>query len=283
MTYLCDCGESLDDPLSYVEHAETAHELSVSLRDLPRPTFITQLEARGVNRPREIACRRCARDTRCVDGLWRHVDDDTLACVNPATMQPQGEPTVNTTAVITPTGRPSRKLHRDWFKSIDASAKRDARTEVGRLVDDEGLTEAQAWSTVYDRANEPVLDEIVDPAPVVAEPAAVKPAAKPKPDPAKPSESVLQRSESTPASASKAARTSFFLNDKPKRGLSDVAYDGTRNMIDGQPRMTAAQFKQWLIDEHKLDNPSSCSYTLTLPNGNVVRVEHVAPAASAAA
>lgn len=42
---------------------------------------------------REIACRRCARWTRWVEVLdqWVHEDDETPACVNPATLQPYSD------------------------------------------------------------------------------------------------------------------------------------------------------------------------------------------------
>lgn len=54
------------------------------------PPFVPRAERAG--RPskwREIMCRRCARWMTHRDcGHWHHDDDDTLACLDPASLAP---------------------------------------------------------------------------------------------------------------------------------------------------------------------------------------------------
>ncbi len=49
--------------------------------------FIPRAERIGRISPlREICCRRCGRWMDHSTGEWRHLDDDTIACVDPMTL-----------------------------------------------------------------------------------------------------------------------------------------------------------------------------------------------------
>lgn len=93
-TYPCavaDCDESRPTANDLIEHAADDHGFRLRRRDIPAGTFVSQVAAQGgtvYSRP--IACRRCANPTHRTDTdpIWRHVADDTPACVDPDTMRP---------------------------------------------------------------------------------------------------------------------------------------------------------------------------------------------------
>jgi hypothetical protein len=69
-----------------------AERLASDLAASERP-FVPRDQRAGRLSLREIACRRCGRWTRQAPETmrWIHVDDDTLACVDPGTLRPYGE------------------------------------------------------------------------------------------------------------------------------------------------------------------------------------------------
>lgn len=156
----------------------------------------------------------------------------------------------------TPRLRPGSKLHREWYATLDADAKSAVRANAQELID-EGSTPTDAWTQLYETATTNAATSVIEPT-AKREPAAVAPSA------------VVEKPSVPKTSKRSDVTTHFYGNDKPRRNLSDVAYDFTKNMPnDGDVRMSAAAFRAWLI-EQGITEPDTSEWKMTLPNGNVV-------------
>lgn len=310
LAYSCvldDCTQTTSDPTSMLEHIEQQHDRRVSSSALPAPTFTQQIVAQG-HEPehREIACARCGKWlTFWPDQLYRHRDVGTIACVDPDTLisypeAPNPKEQAMNTSVIEHITRPSKQTHRKWFATLTPEQKRAARAHVEQLIvessDGQHVAQSDAWQIVMDAAHIDVSphaastrvervkrakDERVQliaaqisgkRAPATPNLDALEAEAAHRPGP-KPTPKTAKQPSETTTRARAVSGTQFTGNGKSRRNLSDLAYDFTRGVLsEDSRRMTATEFREWLAANALITEPDTTSWTLTLPNGNVLAV-----------
>lgn len=158
--------------------------------------------------------------------------------------------------------RPTTKSDREWYASLNDETRTEARKRVAAMIE-QGIDQGHAWTHVrgaLDTPAQPVFDAVVHPKP---EPSAAK-SSKRAPKPASDATATPERTRGRAA-----AICSFWLNDKPRRNLSDLAYDATRGMAGDAPRMTAADFRAYLTAQG-IAEPDAAEWCIELPNGNVI-------------
>lgn len=274
--YDCPHCEHTDSArVRLVDHVRTVHD----------PTFrLDAAVAVDVDAQRQwtrIACRTCARDTERtdIDPIFRHVDDRTPACVDPDTLTPYPTQTGENPMTSTVRIRPTTAALRDWYSSLSDEQRTAARAHVVTLIDDGETTQGAAWVIVrdaHDLAASPVFDRIVHPTvDVPGERVCAEHNVVIHPDEIGCGECAPTAVSDATAPAERTrgrqpALVSYWMGDKPKRNLSDLAYDATGGLVDDAPRMTAAQFRDYLTSKG-IDAPESTAWSLDLPNGKTVR------------
>lgn len=276
LTYCCElCEHTASSPLAHIEHA-AGHGLTLTRRDVPRPTFTTQVEAQGGRQfLRPIACRSCGRDTARseADPIFHHCDDGTVACVDPDTLRPYPSSTQPKEKPEMTRIRPTTNEMRDWYGTLSDEQRTAVRASVSALVE-QGTAQGEAWAKAraeHAAPPAPVFDPVPHDQPAVRTDAGLDVFVADLESAA----AQLKQPDPTPEPAAKRPRrsgpqlVSFWLDGKPRRNLSDLAYDATGGMVPDAPRMTAAQFREYLT-EQGIAEPAASAWTLTLPNGKTV-------------
>lgn len=314
MTYACPCfatdrcAETTSDPTSMLEHARAAHNLTMfGIGDLPDPIFVSQFEARhGEEAVRVISCRRCARDMHRVEGVWRHTADDSLACLDPESMKPYpNNPKENstmsaTTATKLRASKPGSEVQRKWFFTLTAEQKAEVRERVAALAFTEGLSMAEAWTTVYSYPavarpemavpeTKPVNERVARLNAAKAERRAVKEAeAAGQPRPATPvldsleGEQLSSRPKAAPAVKAETKRAvaraegkalRWFVDGKPVNPPHDrLAGVSRATGRKGGERLSTDALRALLV-ANGIAEPDSSAWSFTLPNGVVLSTE----------